>query len=297
MPVSETHSSRRAEYRIERRVEARGPGKVFVRSAASEAARPFLTTIWERERFAEKRFAGKARVIAGEWEGDSLVYPFLGQPTLEQQIGAAIEQGSADFGLSLVQAYAAFLAGLPSSRCVPSRFFDFLGCATAAGEAPVACVDFGPYDCIPRNLIFEGGGWTVLDLEWTFDFPIPVEFLIWRGVTSLVHALQTAIQQRASREAPVVLYRGFGRTRLYLPLAWFEALDIGALDVKKFSIWEGLFYRKVLSGDALRSGPLRLVAKPKVYGPVPKPDGLVVGLEELCKRTAGVARRCLNKLR
>ena len=27
----------------------------------------------------------------------------------------------------------------------------------------------------------QGNTWTVIDYEWTFDFPVPVDFLLWRA--------------------------------------------------------------------------------------------------------------------
>lgn len=164
-----------------------------------------------REEFAVGQFQGRAEVVRGRMEGGELVYPFVAAPTLESEIGSEILRGSRGFALETVMSYRQFLDDLPRRECVPEAFFDFLGLDRTAPRRSMACVAFGPFDCIPRNLVRERGGWKVLDLEWTFEFPIPVEFIFWRGLLSLVAGLQQPIQAGASKENPVVLYCGYGR--------------------------------------------------------------------------------------
>ena len=36
-------------------------------------------------------------------------------------------------------------------------------------------------DLIFANIMVQGNTWTVIDYEWTFDFPVPVDFLLWRA--------------------------------------------------------------------------------------------------------------------
>ncbi len=44
-------------------------------------------------------------------------------------------------------------------------------------------------DCIPENLFpRQDGGYDVIDYEWCFDFPVPVEYVFWRFVLQLERA-------------------------------------------------------------------------------------------------------------
>jgi hypothetical protein len=200
--------ARREEFQLASRVEQRETGKVFIKYSATAASRPFLDIVAEREEFAAGQFKGQAEVVIGRRQGDALVYPFLEAPNLEEQIGLEVMQGKKDFALDSVMRYAHFLSGLPQLDCAPSQFCDFIGAEPM--ETAMSCIAFGPYDCIPRNLICDTTGWKVLDAEWTFPFPIPIDFLLWRGIRSLIFGLQTIIQARTSGQTPVMLYQGSG---------------------------------------------------------------------------------------
>ena len=149
----------------------------------------------------------------------------------------------------------------------------------------MACLAFGPYDCIPRNLIYGSTGWKVLDNEWTFPIPIPIDFLLWRGIYSLVLGLQPIIQAHTNGKAPVVLCQGYGRTRLYMPLAWYEAFELRAGSESVYGLGR-YFARKVLKLEAVRRGRLRLSKQNKIHTSLPKGKSLLIRYEELIKRAA-----------
>jgi hypothetical protein len=284
---------RREEFQLASRVEQRGADRVFIKFPANAASRPFIDLIAEREKFAARQFRGQAEVVIGRRQDDVLVYPFLEAPNLEEQIGLEILQNRKDFALDSVVQYAHFLSGLPHLDCVPSQFRDFLG--FKAMETAMTCVTFGPYDCIPRNLICDSSGWNVLDSEWTFSFAMPVDFLLWRGIHSLVFGLQQIIQARTNGKAPVILYQGYGRTRLYMPFAWYNAFELHRMDRNRFIAWEEYFARKILKPEAIRRGRLRLSKRNKVYASLPGPKSLLICYEELIKRATRVIQTSLRK--
>lgn len=275
--------NRREAFQLVSWVEARGTEKVFIKFSTGPASRPFLNVVAEREAFATRQFAGLAEVVVGSRQDDALVYPFLENPNLEEQIGLHIMQGEKDFALDSVMRYAHFLSGLQQVVCAPSQFCDFLG--AEAMEAVLVCLTFGPYDCIPRNLICDSTGWKVVDLEWTFPFPIPMDFLLWRGLHSLVSGLQPVIQAHTGGKAPVLLYQGYGRTRLYLPVAWNDAFGLDHIDLNRFLDWEEHFGQKILKPAPLRRGRLRLSKRNKLYAALPGEKSLLIRYEELLKQT------------
>jgi hypothetical protein len=277
---------RRKEYQLANRVEQRQTGRVFIKCSTNPASRPFLDVICEREKLAAERFRGHAEVVSGSKVGDSLVYSFLDKLTLEQEIGRIMSTGDTDFALSAVRQYRKFLDALPRVRCLPSGFYDFLGVGQIPGEKPVDCLDFGPYDCIPRNLIRDSTGWKVLDSEWTFPFPLPVDFLFWRGIHSLVYGLQKLIQSMVNAGSPVILYQGYGQTRVYMPLAWYKEFELGAMDLSRFETFEGCFQQKILDPEAVRRGRLRMINRLRVYASLPKAKSLLICCEEWIKHAA-----------
>jgi hypothetical protein len=270
------------EYRVERRVELRGQKKVFVRRATNELSAKFLSDVYYRERFAAQAFQGKAEVVGGEWENDKLVYRYLHEPTLEEKISAAIEANEEGFGSALVKEYVAFVRSLPTTLCVPSAFYDFIN--YSATSSLLECLTFGPYDCIPRNVIIGRDRWKILDLEWTFEFPLPQKFVLWRGLLSLLRALQGHIQAHVSQQSPVFLLQGHGRSRIYLPCAWYEAFEVKTMDLETYGLWDQLFYRKVLISEPTKPNRVRLNGEPRAYRTLPTQANLLVWVEEVVRR-------------
>ena len=296
-----TNLLRRPEYRIEKRVEQRGVKKVFVKSAATEASKPFLARIYEREQIAAHYFDRKAKVITGSWDKETLIYPYIESPTLEENISTAIKQREEGFGVALVTKYADFLRALPTTMCVPTAYYDFIRWQ-ATDTQPVECLTFAPYDCIPRNIVMNGGKWRLLDLEWTFKFPLPQEFLFWRGLMSLLGGLQQSIQAHVSEREPAILFRGYGHTRVYMPHAWYIAFGLGKMDLRKYQMWEGQFARQIaarqiaLSEIEIKERPTRLAKQPKLVRRIPKRESAQITAEEFIKNAFSWARIRLKRI-
>jgi hypothetical protein len=201
---------------------------------------------------------------------------------LEERISTAIGQGEEGFGLALVKEYVAFIRSLPTTLCVPSAFYDFIN--YSATSSLLECLTFGPYDCIPRNIIVDLNGWKIIDSEWTLDFPIPRKFLLWRGLVSLLRALQGRIQAHVSQRSPVFLLQGHGRNRIYLPCAWYDAFAVKTMDLETYGLWDQLFYRKVLISEPTKPNRVRLNGEPRAYKTLPTQANLLVWVEEVVRR-------------
>lgn len=282
--------TRREEYRVVNRIELRNQQQVFVRSAAAAASRPFLTTILEREDLAASRLNGQAEVVRGRLDNGEIVYPFLDKPTFEQHVAAAILKHPGDHGVEAVLNYRGFLTRLPAENAVPEAFLRFLGCPRGC-SSPMPCLQLGFYDLIPRNILLDGGRRLLIDLEWTFDFPIPANFVLWRGLFSLMHGLQTAIQRHCSPDSPLLLYSGHGRSRVYLPRIWHESLRVRDMPLGIYGVWERLFRQQVLLSGYGGSFRTRLRSPQKAFTAIPGSNSMVVQVEEMMRRLARRLRR------
>src|SRR5207302_10748011 len=125
-------------------------------------------------------------------------------------------------------------------------------------------------------------------------FPLPREFLFWRGLMSLLGALQEPIQARTSKHDPVVLFRGYGRTRVYIPHAWYTRFDLGNTNLEKYQLWEELFARKILVLGMKKTSPARVSKPPRVFTTVPKSNSAVIMVEEFVKNALAWMRKCIK---
>lgn len=271
--------NRREEYQLGHRVANHKAARWFVKYAANRKSESFLQTVAQREEFAEKRFCSHAVVIRGVKQGNALVYPFFDAPNLEQQIGQKIAS-SDDFAVNSVLKYRDFICNLPRTDSIPTQFLEFLG---ASSEFSVSCLTFAPYDCIPRNLLWKSDGWKVMDNEWTFSFPLPVKFLLWRGIHSLIMDLQGVIQTNVDKQKPVLLYSGYGYDRFYMPLTWFDLFQWSQSELDQFTTWETQFSQKILKPEAVKKWRLRLFKQRKVFIQLPRRNNLLIRYEELMK--------------
>ena len=143
-----------------------------------------------------------------------------------------------------------FVSGLPSQKCVPTEFLKELKLPEHEIQESVCCIDCGILDCVPRNVMFDTdkNKYFIIDNEFTYDFPIPMDFLIWSGINTLVTELQDVIQPMVSQSRPVAIFSGHGINRSYIPLSWLSIIDNLVIPRKQlvnlYSAWQS----KILGG-------------------------------------------------
>ena len=160
-----------------------------------------------------------------------------------------IIDGDTEFGSSWLDLYIQFLGKLPS-KCIPKEFAAALGLPENLIQNPVTCLDCGIIDCVPHNIMIDRDSdkYYIIDNEYTYDFPIPKDFMIWRAINTLVIDLQDTIQPKVSQSRPVIIFSGHGINRSYIPLSWLSIIDNLAIPrnqlVKLYSAWQS----KILGG-------------------------------------------------
>lgn len=253
---------RKSRFRTNKRICRKGPEKLFIRSADDSDATGFIYEILRRDMLAKEYFGGKAEVVCGELSGNSLIYPYIEIPTLVELMAKRIDDGDREFGKSWIDEYRRFLLGLPTKRCVPKEFMKELGIARREVPKPLPCFCCGVIDCIPHNIMVDEqhNKWYITDNEWTFDFPVPVDFVVFRALYSLVAELQTHIQLQVDQTQPVVRFSGYGLNSHYIPVSWLDILATIQIPLKQLVRWSFAFQKMVLLHPPRRPH-LRLSAK------------------------------------
>jgi SAM-dependent methyltransferase len=276
---------RKPEFRTNLQICTDGDRKYVVKSAEDDRSIHFIQEIARREALVGKFFGDKATVIIGQPNGSTLCYGFKDLPSLDKLIVDAIEKGAPDFGKSLINEYKRFLYSLPSKKCIPRQFMCEFQLPLRGITQPVRCFTIGVCDCVPKNIKVEAQRWYIFDHEWTFDYPVPVDYVLFRGILTLVVDLQFYIQTGASKERPVVLLAGHGENREYIPTSWLEMLQTLTIPVHRLIRWEQQFQNKI--NIEQRNLRLRLSKNPKVFTHI-----------DICKlpKYRGISRRLTNFL-
>ena len=88
-------------------------------------------------------------------------------------------------------------------------------------------------DCICDNIICRKDGYVIIDGEWIFDMPVPVDFIVWR----LVNELYT---QHGNRLQKLITRAGM-----------YEKLNISPSACEVYEIWAKNFAEKYVGGNEL----------------------------------------------
>jgi len=260
---------RKRKFRTNKEVRQDGGEKLFILSPHNDESIEFVREIVEREALAKRFFGSEAEVVTGNLNGNSLIYPYLAFPSLAELIGSAISDGDARFGRFWIDEYLRFLLRLPTKTCVPEEFMRELGIAHREVRKPLRCLCCGILDCVPHNILVDekAGKWYVIDNEFTYDFPVPIDFVIWRAIHTLVVGLQSQIQSHVCQERPVVVFGGHWRNRDYIPLSWLDVLTGLDIPPKQQARWSTAFQNKIIwLKSKLHS---RLKRNPKAFVRVP----------------------------
>ena len=123
------------------------------------------------------------------YENGGIVYPVLSGKTLEDRIRDLVENEQTDEILrTLKHVYEHVFAQRKKEPEYQTKVFK-----EVFGEHPgkeyYECVSPANIDLICANIFEFGDDYEIIDYEWTFDFPVPVAFIMWRMIHELYYRL------------------------------------------------------------------------------------------------------------
>ena len=121
------------------------------------------------------------RINDGEGNLKRLDFEYLSGPTLEDELNICRAEKRTDDALLVIKSYCDTLRGIKDMTDFEEteRFKEIFG--KAGLPQSLKCMPVTDVDMIFTNIICDRG-WNIIDYEWTFDFPIPVDFVIYRAV-------------------------------------------------------------------------------------------------------------------
>ena len=119
------------------------------------------------------------------YENGGIVYPVLSGKTLEDRICDLVEkEQTGEILRTLKHVYEQVFAQRKREREYQTEAF-----REVFGEHPrkdyYECVSPANVDLICANIFESGEDYEIIDYEWTFDFPIPAAFIMWRMIHEL----------------------------------------------------------------------------------------------------------------
>ncbi|MGA2092322.1 MAG: hypothetical protein ABSH16_02795 [Sedimentisphaerales bacterium] len=226
--------------------------KLVYKCATTEESQPFLKTIPEKEIFNLEYLRGQFDVLCGTLKGERIEYEYLAYPSLQDKIAEYLLHGNYQSANKLFESYVKRIYALPRTHLLPDEFLRTVAQDTSENKLKMDCLNRGLLDLTPRNIFVNGERWIALDNEWSFDFPVPVCFLIFRAVRELAIMLQSEIRLSANKENPVVSIFATNIATFYVPTAWVKYISDQDISLSRLLRWEYGFRKYV--GGTTRSG-------------------------------------------
>ncbi|WP_251353168.1 SAM-dependent methyltransferase [Hominisplanchenecus murintestinalis] len=168
-------------FAIATKIERAGGRMRVTKSALTEQAKAHL----ERMHGNEERKESSLKLLEGAYQPGNLTYPYLTGNSLGYEANMAIQNRQPGHVKKLVREVYDFCVTdrTEVSEKETEAFSAVFGSRKGAGDYTYVCP--ANIDLILDNIFRDGGSVSVIDGEWTFDFPVPAEFIIWRTINEI----------------------------------------------------------------------------------------------------------------
>ena len=115
-----------------------------------------------------------------EADGESVRLEYLMGESMEEYLDALLNRKKKEEAEKLLKQYIEKIQALPGqeSFCMTEDFKEVFG--DAKGLETMASVSNANIDMVCQNVMMDEDRWTMIDYEWTFFFPVPTAFLVYR---------------------------------------------------------------------------------------------------------------------
>lgn len=121
----------------------------------------------------------RLEICYSEYRENMIVMKYIFGETFEKNLDDLISLGKIHKAQEELMCFIGNLKSMATEKFyVTEEYKSFFG--ENYPEQSMGCMAVTNIDLIPSNLFCENGKWIVVDYEWSFDFPIPVEFIIYR---------------------------------------------------------------------------------------------------------------------
>ena len=202
-------NERRRSLRIRTEILEEGGSRKIRKTAADPEAWKHIEMIYERFLWLEKEFAGTIfRVNECEMCSGGITFPWLEGETLEEVLDRLLFRHDIQGVTEKMQQYFEVLTAEDTLEefTVTPEFEQIFG--SVSFERSQKSRKVSDIDMIFSNAICCKEGYELIDYEWTFDFPIPVNYVVYRCLYYYILG-NAKRDELTGRE----LYRHFGISR------------------------------------------------------------------------------------
>lgn len=170
--------------------------KCVVKSALTEEAIAHIHHIDAVYNKLSEKYNGYAEINKCELTDACVELEFLQGNTLDQEINRLYAQGQEEAILALLKQYVEFVSYAADKEpfVVTEDFLRVFGDVKLPDQ--LLSTSVADIDLIFENILINDNAWNVIDYEWTFLFPVPVNFIIYRGIAAFAEGLYAESDKR-----------------------------------------------------------------------------------------------------
>lgn len=273
-PISTTtltladNSRRLRKFRTRTIVTEQFGKKMVWKFSVTEEANTFLKAIVMRETANAKYLRGHFDVLCGNLKGNRIEYEYMPYQSLSQRIGFELTKNRYDKADELLGLYVQKVHALNKLHICPKEFVSMVAQDTVRNcRLEVDCLSRGLLDLTPRNILVDGSRWVVVDNEWSFDFPVPVVFVLFRAIREVVVGLQHEIRRCTTKTRPGVGVFARGLRTDYFPKDWVKYISDNYISFAQMLRWEMGFQRYITGTTSGTVGRVKINPKTKFHFP------------------------------
>lgn len=173
--------ARREEYQLVTTIERDGGRLYSFKKKGPPASVPFLESLERKYRLLAD--AGLPFTVAEpEVTKEGVRFDYLEAYSLDSRVARALAANDGDAVRQVFIDYRELIERIPSAPAAidSAGFESFFGRQEEGARA--RCLSAGCLDLILENIYLVDGGYHLIDYEWTFEFPLPVELVLFRTV-------------------------------------------------------------------------------------------------------------------
>ncbi len=194
--------------------EAEESGKTVYKLALGEAAGPHIKGLSRKyERLSELYDKCILKPNLCEHRDNGAWLEYIPGITMEEYLDGLEGGGKYEEMLSLIDRFAETVFSLADEEFRPSKEFSEIFSDIYDGRGK--CAPVSDIDLIFSNILFDHsrgteGDWNVLDYEWTFEFPIPAGFIIYRSLFYYLRERENRAFSLFLKEKGIDIYERYG---------------------------------------------------------------------------------------
>lgn len=171
--------------------------------------------------------------LPGKYKDGVIRYEFLKDENLDTKITRMIERGQAEEIVKTIGKIRKILLHYSEEVNYKTEEFQKIFGSAGTHKEKASTVCPANIDCICDNIICREDGYVIIDGEWIFDMPVPVDFIVWRLVNELYTHHANSLSRLITREGV------------------YQELNISSKDGSVYEQWAKNFAEKYVGQNEL----------------------------------------------